>query len=74
MQPEHKNSNGYFLMCHITVIPQMNLLEIELDTVMVIPLHIMIVPLRSIGSIVTVALMNVVLADIISYFTGCGPT
>ena len=73
MQLEHKNSNEYFLMCDITVTPQMNLFEIELNTVIAILLHIMIVPLRSAGSIVTVALMNVLLADITSYFTGCGP-
>ena len=58
--------------CHTTITPQMNLLEIE--AVMVIPLHVMIVPLSSTGSIVTVARMNVVLADITSNFTGCCPT
>ena len=48
-----------------------NLLELEIVKVMV--LHETVVPLSSAGSIVTVALMNVVLVDITSYFTGCGP-
>ena len=52
----------------------MNLLEIELDDIMVFPLHTMVVSFNLIGSIVTVALIKVVLADITSYFTGCGPT
>ena len=50
------------------------LLELEIVKVMAMVLHSMIVPLSSTGAIVRVALMNVVLADITSYFTGCGPT
>ena len=52
---------------------KLNLLKIEINKVMACLLHSMIVPLSSTGFIVTVALMNVVLADITSYFTGCSP-
>ena len=52
---------------------KLHLLEMKIDKVMVILLHEMIVPLSSTVSMVTVALMNVLLADITSYFTGCGP-
>ena len=50
-----------------------NLRDLEVFKVIVLVLHEMVVPLGSTGSIVRVALMNVVLADITSYFTGCDP-